>query len=53
MKAMDREVLEYFVVRVMEIANRSSDLHIQRDLMKLAHELVATIEQRFSRAKTT
>jgi hypothetical protein len=42
---MDREVLEYFVVRVLETANRCRDLPTQRELMRLANELAETIER--------
>jgi hypothetical protein len=42
---MNREILERFVVRILEIGNRCSDLIIQRDLMRLANEIVDTIEQ--------
>jgi hypothetical protein len=41
---MDREVLDYFVVRVLETANRCRDLPTQRELMALANELAEIIE---------
>ena len=42
---MNRELLEYFVVRVLETANRCRDLPTQHDLMRLANELAETIDQ--------
>jgi hypothetical protein len=41
---MDREVLERFVVRFLEIAQRCPDLTSQRDLMRLVNELVDLID---------
>jgi hypothetical protein len=43
---MDREVLERFVVRVLEIAQRCSDLTSQRDLMMAVNDLVDLMEER-------
>jgi hypothetical protein len=46
---MNREVLDYFVARVLETANRCRDLPTQRELMKLANELAETIEREQAR----
>jgi hypothetical protein len=43
-ETMDREVLDRFVVRFLEIAQRCPDLTSQRDLMRLVNELVDLIE---------
>jgi hypothetical protein len=40
----NREDLERIVVRLLEIAARSEDPAIRRDLMKLADELVKLVE---------
>ena len=42
---MDREVLERFVVRFLEIAQRCSDLTSQSDLMRAVNKLVDLIEE--------
>jgi hypothetical protein len=43
---MDREVLERFVVRFLEIAQRCSDPTSQRDLIMAVNDLVDLIEER-------
>jgi hypothetical protein len=43
-ETMDREVLQRFVVRFLEIAQRCPDLTSQRDLMRLVNELVDLID---------
>lgn len=40
-----REDLERIVVRLVQIAGRSEDTAIQRELMQLTDELVKTIDQ--------
>ena len=45
---MGRELPDYFVVRILETANRCRDLPTQRELMQLADEL-AEVASRFGR----
>jgi hypothetical protein len=44
-KTMDLEALERLVMQLFGIAQRSTDLTVQRHLMKVANELVDLIER--------
>jgi hypothetical protein len=51
-KVMDQETLERFVVQLLGIAQRCTDVPSQRDLMRLANEVADLIEGREPSEKT-